>query len=423
MRGMMEQAKQKRIVLGITGGIAAYKAAELLRLLIKQGTEVQVVMTEAACHFITPTTMQGLSGKPVFTDQWDASVPNSMAHINLSRAADAILIAPASADFIAKLAHGLADDLLSALCLARNCPLVIAPAMNREMWLNAATQRNIKQLLADGVQILGPDSGVQACGEEGMGRMLEAAELARDVTALLGNMTNASTAQETASSPTVQSSSRKLAGKKILVTAGPTYEAIDTVRGITNLSSGKMGYAVAQAALELGAQVTLISGPTALVKPQGVQSVDVQSAAQMFDAVKQRIGNCDIFIGVAAVADYRVAQPSAQKIKKSTDHLTLELVPNPDILAYVANLPNPPFCVGFAAESENLAEYAEQKRRAKKLPLLVGNLVQQAFGSDDNELVLFDDSGRQTLPRADKLTLARQLMQRIAQRIKGGILK
>ncbi len=423
MRDMMKQEPEKHIVLGITGGIAAYKAAELLRLLIKQGTEVQVVMTEAACHFITPTTMQGLSGKPVFTDQWDASVPNSMAHINLSRAADAILIAPASADFIAKLAHGLADDLLSALCLARNCPLVIAPAMNREMWLNAATQRNIKQLLADGVQILGPDSGVQACGEEGMGRMLEAAELARDVTALLGNMTNASTAQETASSPTVQSSSRKLAGKKILVTAGPTYEAIDTVRGITNLSSGKMGYAVAQAALELGAQVTLISGPTALVKPQGVQSVDVQSAAQMFDAVKQRIGNCDIFIGVAAVADYRVAQPSAQKIKKSTDHLTLELVPNPDILAYVANLPNPPFCVGFAAESENLAEYAEQKRRAKKLPLLVGNLVQQAFGSDDNELVLFDDSGRQTLPRADKLTLARQLMQRIAQRIKGGILK
>jgi len=424
----------KHLVLGITGGIAAYKASELLRLLMKQGIEMQVVMTDAACHFITPATMQGLSGKPVFTDQWDARVPNNMAHINLSRAADAIVIAPASADFIAKLAHGLADDLLSALCLARNCPLIIAPAMNREMWLNAATQRNVRQLLADGVQVLGPDNGVQACGEEGMGRMLEAAELARDVLALLRNtsispiaahrsVTQASGSREPALSPSAQSIARNLSGKKILITAGPTYEAIDTVRGITNRSSGKMGYAIAQAALEFGAQVTLISGPTALAKPQGAQSFDVQNAAQMFEAVKQHISDCDIFIGVAAVADYRVAQPSEQKIKKSADHLMLELVPNPDILAYVANLPNPPFCVGFAAESENLAEYAEKKRRAKKLPLLVGNLVQQAFGSDDNELVLFDDSGRQTLPRADKLTLARQLMQRIAQRIKGGILK
>lgn len=414
-------------ILGITGGIAAYKAAELARLLIKQGMEVQVVMTEAACHFITPTTMQGLSGKPVYTDQWDASVPNSMAHINLSRAADAIVIAPASADFIAKLAHGLADDLLSALCLARNCPLIIAPAMNREMWLNAATQRNIKQLLADGVQVLGPDSGVQACGEEGMGRMLEAAHLARDIAAFLKTLTVSAPSstlpvhgQEKGQ---VQPLPRKLSGKNILITAGPTYEAIDAVRGITNRSSGKMGYAIAQAALELGANVVLVSGPTALGKPQGVQSVDVQSAEQMFEAVKQHVGNCDIFIGVAAVADYRVAQPSAQKIKKSTNNLTLELVPNPDILAYVANLTNPPFCVGFAAESENLAEYAEQKRRAKKLPLLVGNLVQHTLGSDDTELVLFDDSGRQTLPRADKLTQARLLMQRIAQRIKGGVLK
>jgi len=408
MRSIMEQEKTKRIVpvnhivLGITGGIAAYKAAELLRLLIKQNIEVQVVMTEAACHFITTTTMQGLSGKPVFTDQWDASVPNSMAHINLSRAAEAIVIAPASADFIAKLAHGLADDLLSALCLARVCPLIIAPAMNREMWLNAATQRNVAQLIADGVQVLGPDSGVQACGEEGMGRMLEAAELARDIAAFF--------------QPKI------LSGKNILITAGPTYEAIDTVRGITNRSSGKMGYAIAQAALELGAKVVLVSGPTALAKPQGVQCVDVQSAEQMFEAVKQHVGNCDIFIGVAAVADYRVAQPGTHKIKRSEKNLTLELVPNPDILGYVASLPNPPFCVGFAAESENLLEYAEQKRRAKKLPLLVGNLVQQAVGSDDNELVLFDDSGRQILPRADKLTLARQLMQRIAQR-DNGVLK
>ena len=420
----MEQASQKRIVLGITGGIAAYKTAELLRLLIKQNMEVQVVMTEAACHFITPTTMQGLSGKPVMTSQWDASVPNSMAHINLSRAADAIVISPASADFIAKLAHGLADDLLSALCLARNCPLIIAPAMNREMWLNAATQRNVKQLIADGVHVLGPDSGVQACGEEGMGRMLETEQLVRDITAYLQAD---KTLDENPPSPAfleekkghAQPVSKKLSGKKILITAGPTYEAIDAVRGITNRSSGKMGYAIAQAALELGANVVLVSGPTALVKPQGAQCVDVQSAEQMFNAVKQHLANCDIFIGVAAVADYRVAQPSEQKFKKSANNLTLELVPNPDILAYVANLTNPPFCVGFAAESENLAEYAEQKRRAKKLPLLVGNLVQQAVGSDDNELVLFDDSGRQTLPRADKLTLARLLMQRIAQRNKG----
>jgi phosphopantothenoylcysteine decarboxylase/phosphopantothenate--cysteine ligase len=408
MRSIMEQEKIKRIVpsnrivLGITGGIAAYKAAELLRLLMKQNIDVQVVMTDSACHFITPTTMQGLSGKPVFTDQWDASMPNGMAHINLSRVADAVVIAPASADFIAKLAHGLADDLLSALCLARVCPLIIAPAMNREMWLNAATQRNIKQLIADGVQVLGPDSGVQACGEEGMGRMLEAAEMAQDIAAFFQR--------------------KILSGKNILITAGPTYEAIDTVRGITNRSSGKMGYAIAQAARELGAEVVLVSGPTALAKPPGVEGVDVQSAEQMFEAVKQHVGNCDIFIGVAAVADYRVAQPDIHKIKKSEKNLTLELIPNPDILAYVANLTNPPFCVGFAAESENLTEYAEQKRRAKKLPLLVGNLVQQAVGSDDNELVLFDDSGMQALPRADKLTLARLLMQRIAQR-DNGVLK
>ena len=405
MRGIMEQTRTKRtalakcIVLGITGGIAAYKAAELARLMIKQGMEVQVVMTEAACHFITPTTMQGLSGKQVFTDQWDASVPNSMAHINLSRAADAIVIAPTSADFIAKLAHGLANDLLSTLCLARNCPLIIAPAMNREMWLHPATQRNIAQLIADGVQVLGPDNGVQACGEEGMGRMLEAEQLAQDIAAFF--------------------QPKLLSGKKILITAGPTYEAIDAVRGITNRSSGKMGYAIAQAALEMGAEVTLVSGPTALARPQGAQCVDVQSAAQMFEAVKQHVGSCDIFIGVAAVADYRVAQPSAQKIKKSAAPLTLELVPNPDILAHVASLPKPPFCVGFAAESENLAEYAEQKRRAKKLPLLVGNLAQYAIGSDDNELVLFDDSGSHILPRAGKLALARQLIQHIAQRYQG----
>jgi phosphopantothenoylcysteine decarboxylase/phosphopantothenate--cysteine ligase len=396
MRGIMAQPAKHRILLGITGGIAAYKAAELTRLLIKQNVAVQVVMTDAATHFITPTTMQGLSGKPVYTDQWDATVPNSMAHINLSRATDAILIAPASADFIAKLAHGLADDLLSTLCVARNCPLLVAPAMNREMWLNAATQRNVAQLVSDGIRVLGPESGAQACGEEGMGRMLEASQLAQDILAFL--------------------QPRELAGKKIMITAGPTYEAIDAVRGITNRSSGKMGYAIAQAALEQGAEVLLVSGPTALSKPQGAINMDVQSAAQMFEAVKQHIGDCDIFVGVAAVADYRVDQPSVQKIKKSDNRLALELVPNPDILAYVAGRPDPPFCVGFAAETENLAEYAESKRRAKKLPLLVGNLAQQAIGGDDNELVLFDDSGSHTLARADKLTLARQLVKHIALR-------
>lgn len=392
---------ENRIILGVTGSIAAYKAAELLRLLVKQNIEVQVVMTEAACHFITPTTMQGLSNKPVYTDQWDASVPNSMAHINLSRAVDAIMVAPASADFIAKLAHGLADDLLSALCLARNCPLMVAPAMNREMWLNNATQRNIKQLISDGVQVLGPDSGVQACGEEGMGRMLEAMQLAQDIAASLNP--------------------KQLTGKNILVTAGPTYEAIDAVRGITNRSSGKMGYAIAQAASEQGAHVTLISGPTSLAKPQDVERVNVTSASEMFEEVKQRVGNCDIFIGVAAVADFRISNPIAQKIKKGTDKIMLELIPNPDILAYVAGLPKPPFCVGFAAESENLAEYAEQKRRAKKLPLLVGNLVQQAINSDENELAIFDDNGMQILPHADKLTLARQLLKHVAERQQGAL--
>ncbi len=388
----MEQTNSKRIVLGLTGGIAAYKAAELARLLIKQGMEVQVAMTEAARHFITPATLQALTGKAVLTSQWDEA-QNGMAHINLSRAADAIVIAPATADFIAKLAHGQANDLLSTMCLARNCPLIIAPAMNRQMWEHPATQRNIAQLKADGVTILGPDSGLQACGEEGMGRMLEAEQLAHDIAASL--------------------QPKFLAGTKILLTAGPTYEAIDAVRGITNRSSGKMGYAIAQAALELGAQVTLVSGPTALSCPQGAQVVNVSSAADMFEAVKQHVAASDIFIGVAAVADYRVAQSSAQKIKKSDANLTLELVPNPDILAYVAALPRPPFCVGFAAESENLKEYAEQKRRAKKLPLLAANLAQQAIGADDNELVLFDDAGEHKLPSSNKLTQARALLQHI----------
>ncbi len=392
MHSIMKQTPTKRIVLGLTGGIAAYKAAELARLLIKQGIEVQAAMTEAACHFITPATLQALTGKPVLTSQWH-DADNGMAHINLSRAAAAIVIAPATADFIAKLAHGLADDLLSTLCLARNCPLLVAPAMNRQMWEHPATQRNIAQLRADGVIILGPDSGVQACGEEGMGRMQEAEQLAQDILASL--------------------QPKLLSGVKVLLTAGPTYEAIDAVRGITNRSSGKMGYAIARAALELGAQVTLVSGPTALLQPQGATVVNTTSAADMLEAVKQHVADSDIFIGVAAVADYRVAQTSAQKIKKSSANLTLELVPNPDILAYVAALPQPPFCVGFAAESEKLREHAEQKRRAKKLPLLAANLAQQAIGADDNELILFDDAGEHLLPRADKLTQARALLNHI----------
>ena len=385
----MEQNKAKSIVLGLTGGIAAYKAAELARLLIKQGVGVQVAMTDGASHFMTPTTMQALTGKPVLDSQWDEN-GNGMAHINLSRAADAIVIAPATADFIAKLAHGLADDLLSAMCLARNCPLLIAPAMNRQMWENPATQRNIALLKADGVIVFGPESGVQACGEEGLGRMLEAAQLAQ---AIVGSF-----------------QSKLLSGKKLLLTAGPTYEAIDAVRGISNRSSGKMGYAIAQAALDMGAQVTLVSGPVALVVPEGVQLVKVESALEMFEAVKKRVASCDIFIGVAAVADYRVAQPSARKIKKDGGNLTLELVPNPDILAYVAALAKPPFCVGFAAESENLKSNAEQKRRAKKLPLLAANLAQEAIGADDNELILFDDAGEHVLPRSDKLSQARALL-------------
>lgn len=398
MRGIMDIARTKRVVLGITGGIAAYKAAELARLLVKQDIEVQVAMTEAATHFITPATMQALTGHPVLIDQWQDD--KGMAHIHTSRLADAIVIAPATADFIAKLANGLANDLLSTLCLARDCPLLIAPAMNKQMWANPATQRNLQRLIADGVAILGPVSGTQACGEEGMGRMLEAEGLAQDIVAMF--------------------QPKLLAGIKILITAGPTYEAIDAVRGITNRSSGKMGYAITQAALELGAEVTLISGPVALTKPHHALLVDVTSAAEMLDAVKQHVANADMFIGVAAVADYRVAQPNTQKIKKNDAKLTLELVPNPDILAYVANLPKPPFCVGFAAESEKLREYANTKRKQKNIPLLAANLAQNAIGNDDNELVLFDDAGEHVLPRTDKLSLARALLRHAAVLYKKG---
>lgn len=391
----MTQSSFKRLLIGITGGIAAYKAAELVRLLTRQGVEVQVVMTQAACQFITPVTMQALSGRPVFTDLWDNRIDNGMAHIEFSRDADAILIAPASADFLAKLVQGRADDLLSTLCLARSCPLMVAPAMNVQMWGNPATQRNIAQLKKDGVLVFGPDSGDQACGEEGFGRMLEADILLEEM--------------EASQQP------KLLAGKKFLITAGPTFEAIDTVRGITNLSSGKMGYAIARAAREMGAEVTLISGRTSIPTPHDIKLVDVTSAQQMLAAVMANLMSKDVFIAVAAVADYYVLNPSEQKIKKDAHILTLELAPNPDILANVVNLPDPPFCVGFAAESENLIEYAEHKRRRKNLPLLAANLIQDAFGGDDSELVLLDDKGAHPLPRAPKIILARQLLRHVAR--------
>jgi len=381
----------KKIILGVTGGIAAYKAAELLRLLTKQGIEVQVVMTAASQQFVTPLTFQALSGKPVLSSLWDAASGDGMEHIHLSRDADLMLVAPASADFLAKLAHGRADDLLSTLCLARTCALAVAPAMNREMWAAAATQRNLEQLRADGVSVLGPAAGEQACGEVGLGRMLEPAGIL-------------------AALPLGQGA---LAGRRVLVTAGPTFEPIDPVRGLTNLSSGKMGYAVAQAAAEAGAEVCLVSGPTCLAAPAGVRRIDVQSAVDMRNAVLRELPS-DVFIAVAAVADYRVDAAASQKIKKTAEGLTLNLVANPDILAEVAVLPNAPFCVGFAAETERLAEHAEAKRLKKKLPLLVGNLAQNTLGQDTAELVLFDDRGAHPLPRADKSTQARHLIRHLA---------
>jgi phosphopantothenoylcysteine decarboxylase/phosphopantothenate--cysteine ligase len=391
----MTELQGKRILLGLSGGIAGYKAAELTRLLTQAGVDVRVVMTKAACRFITPVSLQALSGNPVHTDLWDASVPNNMAHIELSRGCDAIVIAPASADFLAKLALGLCDDLLSTLCLARDCPLLAAPAMNLQMWANPATQRNLAQLRADGIAILGPASGKQACGETGMGRMLEAEEIFEEIEACF--------------------QPKLLAGKRVLVTAGPTVEPIDTVRGITNTSSGKMGYAVARAARDAGAAVTLVSGPTALAAPRGMERVDVSSAQQMYDAVMKRVAKTDVFIGVAAVADYRPKEAKGHKLKKGTGEMTLQLQPNPDILGTVAARRNAPFCVGFAAETENLEAYADAKRRRKKVPLLAANLAQHAFGADDNQLILFDDQGKHELPRAPKIVLARALVAHIAK--------
>ncbi|CAM5795896.1 bifunctional phosphopantothenoylcysteine decarboxylase/phosphopantothenate--cysteine ligase CoaBC [Rhizobacter fulvus] len=395
----------RHIVLGLSGGIACYKAADFTRELVKAGATVQVVMTEAAEEFITPVTLQALSNRRVYTSQWDAREPNNMAHINLTREADAIVIAPASADLIAKLVQGRADDLLSLMCLARpieRCPLLVAPAMNREMWAHPATQRNLAQLRADGTAILGPGSGDQACGEIGDGRMLEPADLLADLVAYF--------------------QPKLLAGRRVLITAGPTFEPIDPVRGITNHSSGKMGFAIARAAAEAGAAVTLVAGPVRLPTPRGVARIDVMTAQQMFDATLSAVAAHDVFVATAAVADWRPARFNDHKIKKQAGEKgppCFELTENPDILAAVAALPKPPYCVGFAAESHDLLAHAREKRVRKGIPLIVANLGPATFGQDDNALTLVDANGERELPRADKLTLARQLVAEIARRVGG----
>jgi phosphopantothenoylcysteine decarboxylase/phosphopantothenate--cysteine ligase len=398
--------KGKHIVLGLTGGVACYKAAQLCRDLQREGATVQVVMTEAATHFITEVTMQALSGRPVFTSQWDVRPDNNMAHIDLSREADALLIAPCSADFIAKLAQGRADELLSLMCLARplaSTPLLLAPAMNREMWSHPATQRNLDQVAADGAIVLGVGSGDQACGETGDGRMLEPADI---VTELVAHF-----------------QPKSLTGRKILVTAGPTFEAIDPVRGITNHSSGKMGFAIARAAQEAGAEVLLIAGPVQLPTPHGVQRVDVVSAQDMMAATQQALPWATVFIATAAVADWRPALASQQKIKKdgSGEVPDLHFVENPDILQAAAQsaraLAGELYCVGFAAESQDLVVNAQHKRARKGVPLLVGNIGPTAFGRDDNQLILVDAQGVTELPRASKLLLARQLVAELARRL------
>jgi phosphopantothenoylcysteine decarboxylase/phosphopantothenate--cysteine ligase len=402
----MLDLQNKHIVLGLTGGIACYKAAELCRALIKQGASVQVVMTESATQFITAVTMQALSNRAVYVSQWDAREPNNMAHINLSREADAILVAPASADFMAKLLHGRADDLLSLMCLARpvgEVPLILAPAMNREMWINPATQRNVAQLTQDGALVLDVGQGDQACGETGDGRMLEPDEIVQDLIAAF--------------------QPKLLAGRKVLVTAGPTYEAIDPVRGITNLSSGKMGFAIARAAHEAGAEVTVIAGPVHLPTPRGVTRVDVRSAQDMHGAVMSRVKEASVFVATAAVADWRVAHVAEQKIKKTAkgDAPDLQFTENPDILGEVAKSGRAHsgelFCVGFAAESHDLQIHAQAKREKKGVPLLVGNIGPATFGSDENALLLVDAKGVQEIPKANKLELARKLVAEIALRI------
>ena len=403
----MQSLLNKKIVLGISGGIAAYKAPELARQLIQEGASVQVVMTEAAQQFVTPVTMQALTGNAVYLSQWDSTIPNNMAHIELSRSADAILIAPASADLMAKLSLGLADDLLTTLCLARDCSLLLTPAMNKQMWEHAATQRSVQRLMDDGVTLLGPASGFQACGEVGMGRMLEPTEITEQMIAFFQK--------------------KSLAGKKVVITAGPTFEAIDPVRGITNHSSGKMGFAIARAAVEAGAQVHLIAGPctqeTPLLATGKISRTDVVSAKEMHAAALEA-SDCDLFFAVAAVADWGIAKPAKEKIKrhgKTAPHI--EFANNPDILLDVAKKvrikagkPHP-YCVGFAAESTDLEKHAEEKRKRKGIPMIVGNIGPETFGSDLNQLLILDSAGSKKIPKAEKLQLARQLIQLIAKKI------
>jgi phosphopantothenoylcysteine decarboxylase/phosphopantothenate--cysteine ligase len=395
----MSVLKGRRIVLGVSGGIAAYKAAELVRLLIKAGAEVRVVLSEGGARFVTAVTFQALSGNPVWTDLWDARMPNNMAHIDLGRDADAILVAPATADFIARLAQGRADDLLTTLCLARDVPLIVAPAMNRQMWESPPTQRNVGLVREDGVTVFGPAAGDQACGEVGMGRMLEPEELLERLEGFFV--------------PKV------LAGRKVVMTAGPTFEAIDPVRGITNISSGKMGYALARACAQAGAEVVLVSGPVNLPVPAEVRCVPVASALQMREAVFDALPGAHVFIGVAAVADYRPLATAEHKLKKTSDTLTVALTPNPDILAEVAARDDAPFCVGFAAESRDLDAYAEGKRRNKRLPMLVGNLVSDGMGGDDNTVILYDDVGRHPLLRAPKAEVAQGIVAHLARLLAG----
>lgn len=403
----MQSLLNKKIVLGISGGIAAYKSAELARMLIQEGASVQVVMTEAAKQFVTPVTMQALTGNPVYTSQWDSSIANNMAHIELSRVADAILIAPASADLMAKLSLGLADDLLSTLCLARDCPLLLAPAMNKQMWEHAATQRSAQRLINDQIAILGPASGFQACGEVGFGRMLEPAEITEQLIAFFQK--------------------KSLAGKRVLITAGPTFEAIDPVRGITNLSSGKMGFAIARAAVEAGAEVHLIAGPCDLDTPLAatgkITRTNVISAKEMH-AATLNAADCDIFFAVAAVADWSIAKPAKEKIKRQGKQAPiLEFTANPDILVDVAKTVKTkggkphPYCVGFAAESTDLAKHAEEKRKRKGIPMVVGNIAPDTFGSDLNQLLIMDGSGSKKIAKAEKIDLARQLVQLVAKKI------
>jgi phosphopantothenoylcysteine decarboxylase/phosphopantothenate--cysteine ligase len=395
----MPQAFKKRVVLGVSGGIAAYKSPDLVRRLRECGCEVRVVMTPSACEFITPLTMQAVSGQPVHVHLLDERTENAMGHIEIARWCELVLVAPASAGFMARLAHGFADDLLSTVCLATSSPVVLAPAMNAQMWSSPATQTNRRILLERGVVLMGPGEGDQACGEVGVGRMLEPREIVHG----LGE----------------PQAPGELADVNVLVTAGPTREAIDPVRFVSNRSSGKMGYAVAAAAFEQGAHVTLVSGPTALTGPSGVKRIDVTTTQEMLDCVMQHVGEHNIFISAAAVADYRPSHPASEKLKKKNDQLTLSMERTPDILAQVAAMSKAPFSVGFAAETEALLENAREKLRRKSLDMIAANKVSAngiGFDSDDNELTVFWGNESTVLARDSKTELARQLVRLVAQR-------